>query len=132
MEWKQIFEYARKNKTFSRDDLTKAGSWPHCAVGDNLRSRGYKKTHTSGDLGYIVDLYSKNLAEMGYSFTLAVSNSERMLKNRARYNSEDEYNKKCMYYINEAQKIYNNIQKTEPSQALIDKLKLTVTPTSPA
>ena len=60
------------------------------------------------------------------SFTRAVRHSVNMPTERANHDSEDKYHKQCIAYINKAQKIYDEIQQTEPTQALIDKLELTV------
>ena len=130
MEWKQIFKRAQKTGTFTDADLEKAKSWPHCAVGDNLRSRGYNKSRSSGDLFRIIVKLDEKLSHMGASFTCAVADANRMPKRKQDYYSEYEYRKQCMEYIDEAQEIYDRIQKTEPSKALIDELELTVPPAS--
>ena len=132
MKWKQIFEVARKTETFTDADLKMAKSWPDCAVGDNLRSRNYNKSRSSDDLFRIIVKLDTNLALMGSNFTCAVADANRMPKRKQDYYSEYEYSKQCMEYIDEAQEIYNKIQKTEPSKALIDELKLTVPPTASA
>ena len=128
MNWKQIFERARKTGTFNEDDYEKAKSWPHCAVGDNLRSRGYDKSYTSSQLGNIVVKFDNDLVDMGCTFTAAIAKSEYMSECKQDYSSDDKYRKECMKRVNKAQEIYDRIQKTEPSQALIDKLGLTATP----
>ena len=130
MEWKQIFGRARKTGTFSKDDLKTARSWPRCAVGNMLRSRGYNLSLTSRQLGKIIERYDINLEEMGIHFTMAISDSNYMPKCKQDYNSDENYRKQCMAYIDKAQKIYDRIQKTEPSKALINELELTVPPTS--
>ena len=48
------------------------------------------------------------------------------------HNTNDEYREEIMDLINEAQEIYDRIQRMKPSKALIDELKLTVTPTASA
>ena len=128
MEWKQIFERAKKTGAFTDADLETAKSWPHCAVGDNLRSRGYDKSHASDDLGNIIVNLDFNLKFMGRAFTTAVSDSNCMSRCKQDYNSDEYYRKQCISYINEAQRIYDMIQKTKPSQALIDHLGLKATP----
>ena len=130
MEWKQIFEQAKKTGAFVDVDLEMARSWPHCAVGDNLRNRGYNLSLISGELGKIVEKHDTNLVNLGIKFTTAVAKSSRMPVCKQNYTSDEKYRKICAAFINKAQEIYNKIQKTEPSQALINELELTVTPTS--
>ena len=120
----------KKTGAFTDADLEVAKSWPHCAVGDNLRSRGYDGSHEPFDLGTIIVNLDFNLKFMGRSFTRAVSDSNCMSRCKQDYNSDGYYRKQCISYIDEAQRIYDRIQKMEPSKALIDELKLTVTPTS--
>ena len=95
-----------------------------------LRSRGYNLSLTSRQLGKIIERYDINLEEMGIHFTMAISDSNYMPKCKQDYNSDENYRKQCMAYIDKAQKIYDRIQKTEPSKALINELELTVPPTS--
>ena len=128
MEWKQIFELARKTETFTDADLKMAKSWPDCAVGDKLHSRGYNKSRSSDDLFRIIVKLDTNLALMGAKFTCAVADANHMPKCKQDYYSEYEYSQQCMEYIDEAQEIYDRIQKTEPSKALIDRLNLKATP----
>ena len=128
MSWKQIFKRARKTGTFNEDDHKTALSWPDCAVGDMLRSRGYNKSYTSRQLGDIVVALDNDLVDMGCAFTASVAISEYISERKQNYSSDENYRKQCMAYIDEAQEIYNKIQKTEPSQALIDKLGLKATP----
>ena len=130
MNWKQKFEIARKTGTFTDADLEIARSWPHCAVGDMLRNRGYNKSHSSNDLFRIIVKLDEKLTHMGASFTCAVADANHMPKRKQDYYSEYEYRKQCMEYIDEVQEIYDRIQETEPSKALIDELELTVPPTS--
>ena len=130
MEWKQIFELARKTETFTDADLKMAKSWPDCAVGDKLHGMHYSRSHLSDNLHKIIVKLDTNLALMGSNFTCAVADANRMPKRKQDYYSEYEYSKQCMEYIDEAQEIYDRIQKTEPSKALIDELELTVQPTS--
>ena len=132
MEWKQIFEQAKKTGTFSYDNLKTARSWPHCAVGNMLRNMGYNRTLTSGHLGKIIERYDTNLEEMGIYFTMAISDSYYMPKCKQDYNSDENYHKQCMAYIDKAQEIYDRIQKTEPTQALINELRLKTTPVAAA
>ena len=132
MSWKQIFKRARKTGTFNEDDYEKAKSWPHCAVGDNLRSRGYNKSYTSRQLGNIVVMFDNDLVDMGCAFTAAIAKSEYMSECKQDYSSDDEYHKECMKRVNMAQEIYYRIQKMEPSKALIGKLGLKDTPAASA
>ena len=127
MEWKQIFGRARKTGTFTDADLEIARSWPHCAVGDMLRNRGYNLSLTSSQLGKIIERYDINLEEMGIHFTMAVSNSHHMPMYKQDYNSDENYRKQCMAYIDKSQKIYDQIQKMNLSKALIDRLCLKAT-----
>ena len=79
MKWKQIFEVARKTGTFTDADLKMARSWPDCAVGDKLHSMNYDKSRPSADDLYkIIYKLDTNLASMGVSFTLAVSDANYM------------------------------------------------------
>ena len=128
MSWIQIFERARKTGTFNEDDYEKAKSWPHCAVGDMICSIGYNKSYTSRQLAAIIVHLDNNLADMGCAFTAAIAKSEYMSECKQDYSSDDEYRKECMKLVNKAQEIYDMIQKTEPSQALIDFLVLKATP----
>ena len=132
MKWKQIFEIARKTGTFTDADLKMAESWPDCAVGDNLRSRGYDRSRSSDDLFRIIVKIDEKLTNLGARFTCAVANANNMPNRKQDYNLDENYRNQCMAYIDTAQAIYNKIQKTEPSKALIDELKLTVPPTASA
>ena len=127
MKWKQRFGRARKTGTFNRNDLETAYSWPDCAVGDMLRSRGYNQILTSRTLAEMIYRNDAVLEEMGCCFYNVVKRSERMPMCRKIYNTDDEYREENIDLINDAQEIYDEIQNMEPSQALIDKLGLKAT-----
>ena len=88
---------------------------------------GYNLSLTSEKLGSIVIKLDKDLAKMGYSFTESVSISAGLLRYREEYMDDNRRND-YLYYINTAQETYDEIQKTEPTQALINELHLKATP----
>ena len=128
ISWKQIFERARKTGTFNEDDWETAKLWNYCAVGDMICSRGYNMSYASKQLADIIVKYDDDLADMGCAFTAAIAKSRHMSELKQNYSSEDEYRKECIRCVNEAEEIYDKVQKTEPSQALIDHLDLKATP----
>ena len=130
MNWKQRFERALKTGAFNKDDYETTVSWPDCAAGDMLRGRGYNKSYTSDKLEDIIEDLDNHLAHVDARFSWAVYESQIMPKFHDDYPSEDEYRKECIRLVNEAQKIYDEIQNMDLNQALIDKLELTVPPTS--
>ena len=127
MKWNQIFENALKTGTFTNVDLGMAISWPHCAVGDLLHSRGYNGSYSSDVLGRIVDEHDDYLLDKGLEFTKAVRDSLEMPSKRNRYHSEANYHKACIKLVRKAQKIYDEIQREEIHSDLEDHLELTVT-----
>ena len=128
MSWKQIFERARKTGTFTDADLEMAKSWPHCAVGDMLCSRGYNKSHTSDELADIIISYNFALYGIGDTFFGFIYRSNTMPERKYLYNTEDEYHKECMRLVDEAEKIYDRIQKIGPNLSLRNHLNLKVAP----
>ena len=73
-----------------------ATSWPDCAVGDMLCSRGYNKSHTSGELADIIISYNFALYGIGDTFYGFIYRSNTMPQRKYLYNTEDEYRKECM------------------------------------
>ena len=113
MSWIQVFEYARKNGAFAKEDIEMSVRWTTCAVNDKLCSMGYNNlSYTCLSLGGIIEEYDSDLQDIGYAFTCAV------------------YDAQGIDGINKAQEIYDKIQKMNLNQALIDRLRLTVTPTA--
>ena len=132
MKWKQIFENARKIGTFTDEDIKMAKSWPDSAVGDMLRSKGYNLPLTSDMLAVTIYKHDAVLEAMGCCFYNVVKKSELLPICGEIHNTNDEYREEIMDLINEAQEIYDRIQRMKPSKALIDELKLTVPPTASA
>ena len=118
MNWKQRFKSAQNHKAFNRDDEETARSWPRGPVGDMLRSRGCKRRYTHGQLAMIIKMHDVGIVEMRRDFIKAIDDSAMMSTSKERIKA-----------VNKVKKIYNKIQKTKPSQALIDELELTVTVT---
>ena len=120
MNWKQRFKSAQNRKAFNRDDEETARSWTRGPVGDMLRSRGYKKRHTHGQLAMIIKTHDVGIVEMRRDFIKAIDDSMMSMMSTS---------KERIKAVNKVKKIYNKIQKTKPSQVLIDELELTVTVT---
>ena len=97
-----------------------------------LHNRGYNRIHTSQQLGHIVLSYDDKLNTMGCRLFGTLDESNAMPQRKETYESEDEYRKECMRLVDDAEKAYDEIQNTEPSQALIDCLNLKATPVASA
>ena len=66
----------------------------------------------------IIKMHDVGIVEMRRDFIKAIDDSAMMSTSKERIKA-----------VNKVKKIYNKIQKTKPSQALIDELELTVTVT---
>ena len=93
-----------------------------------LRSRGYNLPLTSRTLGDIIYRDDAVLEAMGCCFYNVVKRSELLPICRKICDTEDKHHKESMRLINDAQEIYDRIQKMKLSQTLIDYLNLKATP----
>ena len=69
----------------------------------------------------IIKTHDVGIVEMRRDFIKAIDDSMMSMMSTS---------KERIKAVNKVKKIYNKIQKTKPSQVLIDELELTVTPTS--
>ena len=112
MNWEQRFKVAVERDYFTMEDIDTAYLSLESVVNDLLRSRGYNKSSTYGELCCIIADNDARLWEVWLEFADLVK--------------QPKYT-----FMNLVKKFHTQIRNMDLSQALIDKLELTANSKAP-